>query len=238
MFLKEDRKALLEAVGFRTWKEQDQILDYKARIKLVAGGERAGKSFLGALSIINTLDEFQNGDIVWLVARDYERTRAEWNYLTDILSKLGFLVKQTKRIDPGEMTVVCGTATDPGTFQIKTKSAQDYRSLAMEAPRMIVACEASQIDQESFLRLRGRIAEKRGYLFLEGTFEMSLGWYPSQWESWQFYNKEDDAISFSLPSWTNQEVYPGGKEDEEILSLQRLHSAKTICNRWMYNELC
>ena len=224
MFLKEDRKALLEAVGFRTWKEQDQILDYKARIKLVAGGERAGKSFLGALSIINTLDEFQNGDIVWLVARDYERTRAEWNYLTDILSKLGFLVKQTKRIDPGEMTVVCGTATDPGTFQIKTKSAQDYRSLAMEAPRMIVACEASQIDQESFLRLRGRIAEKRGYLFLEGTFEMSLGWYPSQWESWQFYNKEDDAISFSLPSWTNQEVYPGGKEDDEILSLQRLHS--------------
>ena len=92
MFLKEDRKALLEAVGFRTWKEQDQILDYKARIKLVAGGERAGKSFLGALSIINTLDEFQNGDIVWLVARDYERNRAEWNYLTDILSKLGFLV--------------------------------------------------------------------------------------------------------------------------------------------------
>ena len=144
--------------------------------------------------------------------------------MTDILSKLGFLVKQTKRIDPGEMTVVCGTATDPGTFQIKTKSAQDYRSLAMEAPRMIVACEASQIDQESFLRLRGRIAEKRGYLFLEGTFEMSLGCYPSQWESWQFYNKEDDAISFSLPSWTNQEVYPGGKEDEEILSLQRLHS--------------
>mgnify|MGYP003652873449 FL=1 len=224
LLLTEDRKTILEAAGFSTWQEQEEILDHKARIKLVAGGERAGKSFLGALSVINHLDEYENGDIVWLVARDYERTRAEWNYLTDILGRLGFLVKQTKRIDPGEMTVACGTQEDPGIFTIKTKSANDYRSLAMEAPRMVVACEASQIDYESFLRLRGRIAEKRGYLFLEGTFEMSLGWYPSQWEAWQYFNPDDDAISFSLPSWTNQAVYPEGREDDEILALERLHS--------------
>jgi hypothetical protein len=224
MFLPQDRKSILQGIGLDTWVEQEEILDHPARIKLVAGGERAGKSFLGALSIISKLDEFEDGDIVWLVARDYERTRAEWNYLTDILHRLGFLIKQTKRIDPGSMTIACGSSENPGTFQIKTKSAQDHRSLAMEAPRMIVACEASQIDHESFLRLRGRIAEKRGYLFLEGTFEMSLGWYPSQWESWQFYNAEDDAISFSLPSWTNKVVYPEGRNDPEILSLERLHS--------------
>ena len=162
MLLAEDRKAILNTIGFDTWPEQDEILNHKARIKLVAGGERAGKSFLGALSIISRLDEFEADDIVWLVARDYERTRAEWNYLSEILTKLGFLIKQTKRIDPGEMTVACGTSYKPGVFTIKSKSAQDHRSLAMEAPRMVVACEASQIDYESFLRLRGRIAEKRG----------------------------------------------------------------------------
>tara|TARA_R110000824_G_scaffold128243_9_gene288992 strand:- start:362 stop:1225 length:864 start_codon:yes stop_codon:yes gene_type:complete len=53
---------------------------------------------------------------------------------------------------------------------------------------------------------------------------MSLGWYPSQWETWKFYHKQDDAISFSLPSWTNRVVYPEGREDPEILSLERLHS--------------
>jgi hypothetical protein len=220
----EDRKALLNSIEVDTWQEQEDILDHPARIKLVAGGERAGKSFLGALSIISKLDEFEPNDVVWLVARDYERTRAEWNYLTDMLGKLGFLVKQTKRIDPGEMQVICGSTEVPGTFTIKTKSANDYRSLAMEAPRMVVTCEASQIDHDSFLRLRGRIAEKRGYLFLEGTFEMSLGWYPSQWEAWRFYNADDDAISFSLPSWTNRVVYPGGEDDPEIESLKRLHS--------------
>ena len=77
MLLSEDRKALLTTVGYGTWSEQDEILDHDARIKLVAGGERAGKSFLGALSIISRLDEFESGDICWLVARDYERTRAE-----------------------------------------------------------------------------------------------------------------------------------------------------------------
>ena len=63
MLLAEDRKALLTTVGYETWEEQDDILNHKARIKLVAGGERAGKSFLGALSISNRLDEFESGDI-------------------------------------------------------------------------------------------------------------------------------------------------------------------------------
>ena len=110
MLLADDRKAILSTIGYDTWSEQDEILNHKARIKLVAGGERAGKSFLGALSVISRLDEFESGDIVWLVARDYERTRAEWNYLSEILTKLGFLIKQTKRIDPGQMTVACGTS--------------------------------------------------------------------------------------------------------------------------------
>ena len=48
----EDRKLLLENIGISTWKEQDEIFDHEARIKLVAGGERAGKSFLGALYVI------------------------------------------------------------------------------------------------------------------------------------------------------------------------------------------
>ena len=56
MLLSKDRKALLSTVGVDTWEEQDEILDHPARIKLVAGGERAGKSFMGAISIISRLE--------------------------------------------------------------------------------------------------------------------------------------------------------------------------------------
>lgn len=231
MLALSDRKSLLRSIRddegepIETWSEQDEILVHEARIQLVAGGERAGKSFLGALKVLNHLDEYKDGDVVWLVARDYERCRAEWNYLLSMLGQLGLVLKTSTRIDPGIMVVSCGSANSPDdTFQIKTKSAQDYRTLAMEAPRGIVACEASQLDHDSFLRLRGRIAEKRGWLFLEGTFEMSLGWYPSQWEQWQAYPNKDDGRSFSLPSWTNKRVYPDGREDPEIESLAGLHS--------------
>ena len=231
MLLVQDRKNLLgsikdlEGVPVHTWPEQDEILAHPARVQLVAGGERAGKSFLGALKVINHLDEYRRGDVVWLVARDYERTRAEWNYLLNMLGQLGLVVRSSKRIDPGVMVVSCGSAASPqDTFEIKTKSANDYRTLAMEAPRGIVACEASQLDHDSYLRLRGRIAEKRGWLFMEGTFEMSLGWYPSQWEQWQSYPNATDSRSFSLPSWTNQRVYPGGRDDPEVLALELIHS--------------
>jgi len=215
--LVEDRDMLLDQLGFALTEEQVKILNHPARIKLVAGGERAGKSFMGAVHILSKFDEVSDNGIIWLVARDYERCRAEFEYLLDMLGRLGLLKSASKRIDPGEIQCVNG-------IRIKTKSAQDYRSLAMEAPDGIVACEASQIDFESFLRLRGRIAEKRGWLFLEGTFEASLGWYPSRFEAWQMHPNPDDAISFSLPSWSNSVVYPGGRNDPEILSLERLHS--------------
>ena len=49
--LTEDRDMLLEKLGFKLTEEQVKILDHPARIKLVAGGERAGKSFMGAVHI-------------------------------------------------------------------------------------------------------------------------------------------------------------------------------------------
>ena len=76
MLLIEDRNNLLgaikdvEGLPVHTWHEQNEILAHPARIQLVAGGERAGKSFLGALKVINHLDEYRRGDVVWLVASD------------------------------------------------------------------------------------------------------------------------------------------------------------------------
>lgn len=226
----EDRDWLFEQVKFKPTKEQLEILNHPARVKLVAGGERAGKSRLGAMycfkEIVNSLiSKTSTKPVFWLVAADYERTRAEFEYLTELLVKAGLARKLTKRVDPGQIECVGGVV-------IRTKSASDYRSLAMEAPEGIVCCEASQIDYESFLRLRGRVAEKRGWLLLEGTFEGSFGWYPERWKAWQAYPNQEDAKSFSLPSWSNTYVYPGGRNDPEIVSLQAIHSDDWFAERY------
>lgn len=201
---------MFEKLGYKPTPEQKEIHDDPARIKLVTGGERAGKSKLSAMELMS---QFFEGSLYWLVGANYGETRAEYDYICDGFDSLGWEYVATKHIDPGEIIVA-------GGFRVATKSALDPRKLGKEAPDGILVCEGGQLDYFSYLRLRGRIAEKRAWMLMTGTLEGSLGWYPESFKRWQAPN-EDDARSFSLPSWTNTYIYPGGRTDPEILALER-----------------
>ena len=206
---------LYNKVDFSPTNEQKVILDSDKRFILVAGGEQAGKSMIASKFLLKKTFETEEAGLYWLVAADYERTRAEFEYLVSDFAQLGILKKASKRVDPGRIELADGTV-------IETKSAKDPRTLAMKAPNGIIGCEASQLDLESFYRLRGRCAPRKAWLFLAGTFESSLGWYPQMFQSWKYgINNEQ---SYSLPSWTNKHLYPEGKNDPEILRLKESSS--------------
>ena len=206
---------LYNKVDFSPTQEQKVILDSDKRFILVAGGEQAGKSMIASKFLLKKTFETEEAGLYWLVAADYERTRAEFEYLVSDFAQLGILKKASKRVDPGRIELADGTV-------IETKSANDPRTLAMKAPNGIIGCEASQLDLESFYRLRGRCAPRKAWLFLAGTFESSLGWYPQMFQSWKYgVNNEQ---SYSLPSWTNKHLYPEGKNDPEILRLKESSS--------------
>ena len=206
---------LYNKVDFSPTQEQKVILDSDKRFILVAGGEQAGKSMIASKFLLKKTFETEEAGLYWLVAADYERTRAEFEYLVSDFAQLGILKKASKRVDPGRIVLADGT-------RIETKSAKDPRTLAMRAPNGIIGCEASQLDLESFYRLRGRCAPRKAWLFLAGTFESSLGWYPQMFQSWKYgVNNEQ---SYSLPSWTNKHLYPEGKNDPEILRLKESSS--------------
>ena len=171
------RDYLFAKVGFTPTNEQKVILNSPYRFNLVAGGEQAGKSLIASKYLLGRFAETDQRGLYWLVAADYERTRAEFEYLLADFSALGILKEASKRVDPGHLTLADGT-------RIETKSAKDPRTLAMRAPNGILGCEASQLDMETFFRLRGRCAPKRGWMFLSGTFEGSLGWYPQMFTAW------------------------------------------------------
>lgn len=215
-----DRSALtsylFDKVGFNPTTEQRRILDSPYRFTLVAGGEQAGKSLMASKYLLSRFAETEGKGLFWLVAADYERTRAEFEYLTEDFAKLGLLKEASKRVDPGHLVLADGT-------RIETKSAKDPRTLAMRAPDGILGCEASQLDLETFYRLRGRCAPKRGWLFLSGTFEGSLGWYPQMFTAWA-NGADKDSRAYSLPSYTNVHLYPGGATDPEILKLRDFSS--------------
>ena len=215
-----DRSALTsylyDKVGFSPTTEQRRILDSPYRFTLVAGGEQAGKSLMASKYLLSRFAETEGKGLFWLVAADYERTRAEFEYLVDDFAKLGLLKEASKRVDPGHLVLADGT-------RIETKSAKDPRTLAMRAPDGILGCEASQLDLETFYRLRGRCAPKRGWLFLSGTFEGILGLYPQMFTAWA-NGADKDARAYSLPSYTNVHLYPGGATDPEILKLRDFSS--------------
>ena len=206
---------VFEIVEFEPTKEQIRILNSDKRFILVAGGEQAGKSMVASKFLLQKFLEDESPGLYWLVAADYERTRAEFEYLTQDFAKLGILREVTKRVDPGRIVLADGT-------RIETKSAKDPRTLAMRAPNGIVGCEASQLDLETFYRMRGRCAPKAGWMFLGGTFESSLGWYPQTFTAWE--SGIGDEQSFSLPSYTNFHLYPGGRDDPEIKRLEAVSS--------------
>lgn len=218
---REQLASVFNRIGYHPTEEQWPIHLSPARIRQVAGGERSGKSKSSAMDLVGRLFF---GKLYWLVAADYERTKAEFTYICDALDKMQIRYTATRQVDPGEINI-------EGGIQVVTKSAKDNRKLAMEAPDGILVCEASQIDYETYLRLRGRLAEKRGWMLMSGTFESSLGWYVEAFERGKGQNAEG-LVSFSLPTWTNTYVFPGGRDDPEIKLLENSFSKEWFMERF------
>ncbi len=219
---REQIQFTLKSIGVNPTPEQARVLYLPNREILVAGGERGGKSFV-ASSFLMTRMPF--GKLYWLVAADYARTQQEFMYICQFLDKLGWSYEATKKVDPGEIIIA-------GGFRVATKSAQDPRKLAMEAPDGVVVCEASQVDYETYLRIRGRIAEKRGWMLMSGTFESSLGWYPEMFTRGQNCQDNEGLVSVSLPTWSNIRIFPGGRSDPEILKLEEISTKEWFSERY------
>lgn len=197
--------------------------NHPGRVILVAGGERGSKSRSASAEVV--AHALLPNQLIWIVAPTYELALPEFNYALDDLSRIGMVLKsRTPSQGQRSLDTLLGTT-------IITRSAEDVLKLAATAPDAVLACEAAQLTYETFLRLRGRIAQKRGWLWLSGTFEGSLGWYPEFFTRWQVDNPEG-ARSFSLPSWSNVHVYPGGREDPEIKALEAAYPPDVFMERF------
>lgn len=204
------------------------LLEDEARLILVAGGERAGKSWVSGL-FGATRTPF--GRLFWIVAADYELARPEFTYWVEHLKTLGAIRSDRDISMPkmGSWSVV----TKSGQ-RIETKTAVDVRKIAAKAPDGIVMAEAAQMDYELFLKCNGRISEKRGWILMSGTFEGSSGWYPEMYEDFINPNNRLGGRAYSLPSWSNLIIFPGGREDPEIQRLEMVYERV----EGMFEERC
>ncbi len=220
------RRALWQAAGYEPSPEQAAAHLDPSRARLVAGGERAGKSRWTGQEVHDWCWASKDGEI-WIVGPTYDLARGDFLHALTVAGATGILL-------PGSVSTPaqgqCQFTTVTGV-RVVTRTSKDPETLASIAPIGIAMAEAAQQSLEVYLRLRGRVAERRGPMVLSGTFEGSLGWYPELWTRWQAANP-DEGRSFSIPSWANRTIYPGGRQDPEILGLERITPADLFMERY------
>lgn len=225
--------ALYDQIGFKpTGPEQAGILGSRKRFIGVSGGWGAGKSRVAsAVWLGRWPDDMASnkgvGDgngpplLYWLCGDDYSQTSEEFNYIVRDLEDLGFPVRASGRLDPGYIELKLPDERYP-RLRIETKSGQDPGRLGRQRPHGIIICEAGLVSADVYGRLNGRVAATRGWMVLVGTLEGSVGWYPQLLDAWA--SGYGDSQSFELPTWTNVHLYPGGRQDTEILRMERENS--------------
>ena len=80
-----------DLVDFHPTELQSKILNTSKRFILVAGGEQAGKSMVASKFLLQRFMRDDSPGLYWLVAADYERTRAEFEYLSADFARMGIL---------------------------------------------------------------------------------------------------------------------------------------------------
>lgn len=196
---------------------QKGILDWwcnsDAKYTLICGGERAGKSYLAAAMMAQNLLE---PGMYWIVGPDYLQTRAEFTYLHDALAKGNMLAEKASM--PAAFTVPWRMVTRWGA-EIVTRSSGEITKLASFSVNGIIMAEAAQQNHAVWLKLMGRVSETNGFIILSGTLENGEPWYEDMLKRWRAPT-DLGAKAFTLPTWSNTVIYPGGRDDPKIQALE------------------
>ena len=81
-----EKGVVLRRLGFDLNPAQAAIANDASLVRLVAGGERAGKSLLAGAEIAAAAVE---SSLLWIVGSDYSQARTEFRYAYDALKRAG-----------------------------------------------------------------------------------------------------------------------------------------------------
>lgn len=204
---------VLNKVALKPSAPQLKILYDPHRVILVKGGWRAGKSTTAASYLIT---RYWLGSRFAIVGADYELCREEFRYLKEYGDRLG-VVKDCHFPSRDQCILTLSRGDGAGPAIVETKSAKYPERIAGVAYDGVILAEAAQMSQDIFNICQGRLVEKNGWMLMEGTLETSMDWYADKAKEYEIPDNADGGISYSLPSWSNLAVFPGGRNDPRLL---------------------
>lgn len=207
------KKLIFDQIGYDPYPEQLEAHDEtEARLLLIAGGERAGKSRWAAAELTATM--LLPGNQIAACGQDYDQAKKEVRYVIDDLVRLDALAYES--------------TPKQGRWEIRSKTGSRLETVSLqdgageltargEPYDLVLVAEAGRVQDGSILRAaRGRVAETRGRVLLVGTLWDNFGWYSELYDELAGDNLWDGK-RYSIPSWANINIFPGGRSDPEIL---------------------
>ena len=230
--------AFLKQMELNLSPEQEDIFFDTHRIQHVAAGEGSGKSFIGALKcVVKTSAQratWKEGPDMygWVVGADYEDAREEVMQAREMAIKLGIYDESRSSFPIARDQAVVLTLTTG--VSMRTVSAHDTTKLGREEPDFIVGGESSRWSGQAFKRCEGRLIRRWPYswMYESGSFEAAL----DPWFKEIYYlglgPNDRDLLSFSMPTWSNPVVYPGGRNDPAIKLIEASTDANYFLERY------
>jgi hypothetical protein len=225
----DTKRRWFQTIGYEPHAGQDEYHYNDARFKVAVCGRRFGKSTMSAKDIEPEL--FLPKRHYWIIGPTYDLGEKEFRIIwNDIMVKQGLFkdrrIKKSYSLKGGSMFIEF-----PWQTRLEVRSAQHPESLVGEGLDGAILAEAAKHKRETWERfIRPALADKRGWADFTTTPE-GQNWV---YTLWQFGQNPEFAEykSWRFPSWQNDKVYPGGRDDDEIKLLER-----TTSHEWFLQEI-
>lgn len=194
---------------------QTQAHEAKERFLLVAGGRRAGKSKWLAANLLPFM--FRSWAKVWLIGPDYELAREEFDYIQHWLEWMNVpLLEPPSKPQQGSYSLITRW-----NARLETMTGKNEEKIEMVSLDAAGITEAGQTHKILWDRVRYRVSQKRGPIYMSGTLMEAQPWYVNSLKRYKNGDESGEWRSFSIPSFDNLAAYPGGENDPEIQSMKR-----------------
>jgi hypothetical protein len=212
-----------ERTGYRPHRGQVVLHADNTRHRAVSNGRRWGKTLAGAKEaevetyIKNFLGQPKMG---WIIGPNYSDCEKEFRVVYNSLKALGVDQVSDKflnNVESGSMRI----HTNWG-FDLQCRSAAHPDSLVGEGLDFVLIVEAGKHHRRTFTEyVRPALSDKRGWSLMTGVPELAS---ETSLLYWAYERGQDKSKlqwnSYQMPSWTNNIVFPGGRNDPEILEAE------------------
>ncbi len=219
MTLYVDKAAYFREIGYKPHSAAQRLYHTsKARFRVPVCGRRFGKSDMAAKDLEPEL--LLPNRRYWIVGPTYDLGDKEFRVIWDdliIKKQLGRdkRVRKAYNKKQGEMYIEF-----PWQTRIEVRSAGHPETLVGDSLHGVIMSEAAKHNRETWDRyIRSALSDYRGWATFPTTPE-GMNWLYLLWQLGQNPAYKGVYESWNFPSWENPIVYPGGRQDPEILLLE------------------